>query len=51
MNKRQFEENEDKKREEAFKQHKCYMCRWGKPLNKHTVVFCSRPLSCEREGK
>lgn len=51
MNKRQFEENEDRKREEAFKQHKCYMCRWGKPLNKHTVVFCSRPLSCEREGK
>jgi len=48
MNKRQLEENEDKKREESFKKHKCYMCPWGHPLNKNTVVFCSWP-SCVKE--
>ncbi len=33
-------DDEEKKRKEAYEQHKCKGCVWGKWENKNTIVFC-----------
>ena len=41
-------DDEEKKRKEAYEQHKCKGCVWGKWENKNTIVFCGYS-TCVRE--